>query len=467
MLKKNLYRSRLNFSMSVILVKERIQLFNRKISNLIGILPIKFFFLFFLALDLPACFFNPVGLSTAFNLRSIGAEFNIADSEYFYVDLDVDSYESGDGLVPLYEISTTEDYGDSVTRASPSNCEIEHIPFEEGEERESSETIICILDVLEFDFMVKDLNIIYNFPEEMCDYMTVSLPWHFNYPIYDGPISIECPVSVGEGEDATEESLFCNADYQDNLKSCPAGASETSCYKEEEDLCPSFPGGPKCCNGGETSEGESWKLDRKCFGGPGLVAPGYEDFIKEYVHEVTEGGLRGRISLTNVVESAGGVGFSVPFANYIEELDVRPRELDTLNRDGMPPFLQSSDYYRYPPRLFFEFKCHDSAKESPHEILLLIREWNTFEEFWDFYEEGGKDGPDPDVEGYEGTDCAYEKRVRGGVGSEQALCNDMLDLDDLRTCDSDLYAECVEITERVEIYPGIPYGSEETFESPQ
>ena len=34
---KLLYRSRLNFSMSVILVKEGIQLFNRKILNRIGI----------------------------------------------------------------------------------------------------------------------------------------------------------------------------------------------------------------------------------------------------------------------------------------------------------------------------------------------------------------------------------------------------------------------------------------------
>ena len=42
---RHLYRSRLNFSMSVLLVKEGIQLFNRKISNRTG--TVDFYCIFF------------------------------------------------------------------------------------------------------------------------------------------------------------------------------------------------------------------------------------------------------------------------------------------------------------------------------------------------------------------------------------------------------------------------------------
>ena len=131
----------------------------------------------------------------------MGADFAPSDADLFYVDIDVESYETGNNLAPYYEISTTEEFGDSVLRESPSNCEIEHFPPEDGEEGpvgDSSQTKICIIDVPEYDFLVNDLHIVYNFPPGMCVYASHALPWHFNHETAIGPIVTECE-SGGEG----------------------------------------------------------------------------------------------------------------------------------------------------------------------------------------------------------------------------------------------------------------------------
>ena len=390
----------------------------------------------FLLLTSSACYLNFRGVNTRFNLSSVGDDFSPSDSEYFYIDLDVESYESNDEIVPFYEISTTEDYGDSEIRSSPSNCEIEHLPPEEGGEQQSSKPLMCILDVPEGAFTLKDLRLVYNFPEGMCTSITRALPWHFNFPIKRGPVVIECPVSIGSGEDASEENLFCNADYdrQTGQKACPSSASEITCYKEEQDLCASLPETPKCCSGGETSDGEEWKPKKECFGGPALHAGIGEPpkaFIRQNI-KMPEGGLRQTISLTYLL-GINTAPQNVPHANYLQALDISPDDLDTLNRNDLPDFLQASPYYKpskkfSTPRLFFEFSCLESAEETLHQIFLMIREWNTLEEFFKFYEDGGNDEADPDVEGIEGKDC-HEGRI-SPEGEFSKLCNDWKDLED-------------------------------------
>ena len=169
-------------------------------------------------------------------------------------------------------------YGDS-----PSNCEIEHIPPDDRGERNSTDTILCILDFPEWEFTLKDLHLVVNYPEEMCEYISWALPWHFNFPIEEGPITIKCPIEVGEGEDASKLRIsFVMRSYEGTnmKKACPSDASETTCYEEERDLCPSGPGQPKCCSGGENSEGDAWVPAEECFGGPGLVVTQVEDHDK-------------------------------------------------------------------------------------------------------------------------------------------------------------------------------------------
>ena len=371
---------------------------------------------------LPACFFNPGGVNTQFNLPSVGSTVAPSDSELFYVDVNVKAYENANLSIPYYEISTTEEYGDSISRDSPSNCEIEYTPVDEDEAVEpanTSETKICIIDVPEWEFIVKPFHITYNFPAGMCEYTSVALPWHFNHPILPGPFVAECDLPGSSGDEG-------GTGYRDTLGS-------SRCVEDENYLCP---GDVKCCYGGAKKDGSKWEPEEECFGGPGPLVYSYPNFKKRYITPMPEKGLRDSISLKSLIsingaESLNGSSTSIPFANYLEALDVTVDELETVRRADLPAFLQAGAYPSI-PRLFFEFTCFDPAGETPHQLLVMIREWNTFEEFLTFYNSGGEEESDPDVEGEEGDECKYESRnfLSGGLSSQ---CNDMLDFDDCAT----------------------------------
>ena len=77
---------------------------------------------------------------------------------------------------------------------------------------------------------------------------------------------------------------------------------------------------------------------------------------------------------------------------------------------------------------FITWACLDNAKEVKHRINLLIREWNTQEEFSSFKESEGSRG-DPDTGGLEGSECDYYEKSNAIFGS----CNDLRDADDFGT----------------------------------
>ena len=164
--------------------------------------------------SLPSCYFgggyNTSNLSLFQSLPSVGESSFPSDSEYFYIDLDRQSYEPSGGIIPYYEISTTEAFGDAEERDSPSNCEIPLVLPEDPDDIQkiaTEETLTCILDILEYDLMVKDLHIVYNFPHGMCDYVKVSLPWHFNYPPIQGPYVDTCKIR----DTTSTEDRYCDA----------------------------------------------------------------------------------------------------------------------------------------------------------------------------------------------------------------------------------------------------------------
>ena len=71
----------------------------------------------------------------------------------------------------------------------------------------------------------------------------------------------------------------------------------------------------------------------------------------------------------------------------------------------------------------------DSAHEVMHRIHLIIREWNSQEEFLNFRESEGSRG-DPDVGGVEGSDCDYYSQNETGNTIQFGDCNDAFDADD-------------------------------------
>ena len=441
---------------------------------------------------LPACFNFGGGLSVRHNYPSVGEGSAPSDSSYLYVDLDTNQYESAGALVPYYEISTTTEFGDAERRDSLSNCEIYHDSIDEEEDEiekksASEDNLICILDIMEYDFMVNEIHINYNFPEGMCDYINWSLPWHFNHEILPGPVVVQkttevpadplpqiCSENPNDDSCTVEKTTLCDTSVT------PENCQDTSDNFSEEDFCPASDGSDenpvRCCSGGSKVDGTEWEPDLGCFGGPALIADtgNTKEFHESVLEELPEGGLKGSFTLPDLVSINGAeqrgnaetglTSVSSPFANYLKDLDRSSEKLNQVKRADLPDFLKISPYYDYWPEPFFRFECLDRAGEILHVILLMIREWNTYAEFIDFYNDGGNDSADPDVEGSEGDDCDYEdRRILGG---EVQACNDLLDLDDIKTCED--YVWCSEFSQASKIpgksdtnviYPRIEYNT--------
>lgn len=392
----------------------------------------RFFFLFPL-LFTSACYVNLTGVDSIWHgFPSVGSDSAPSDSESFYVDLDPEAYKKDGEHMPSYDINTTTEYGDSAFRESPSNCEIKHTPIGEGGGRHSTDTMVCILGIPEWGFILKDLHLVYNFPAGMCEYTSVALPWHFNYPLSPGPVVEACQDDPGT-ENVVESGYRCN---NSEISTC-----DGTCYEKEEDLCPGGDGGPICCHGGERkTTGERWMPERECFGGPGLIASKFSEgngFLFRHVQPSSQG-IKQTLSFKSLSSFTNLTPTSAPYANYLKVLDQPLDNLKDFNRNSLPVFLQQSAYFPYAPRLFFEFVCYDEAVEPLHKTLLQIEEWNTPVEIASFVlTSGNPDDANPDVEGIEKKECENETGIAGIFFlSEEHVCNDLLDLDDLSSCDS-------------------------------
>ena len=382
----------------------------------------KLLFVVFFCFFIGACRIQLQSSLTPFNQASVGTDFAPSDdAELLYIDLDVDAYESNNELVPYYEISTTEQYGDSISRESPSNCEIEY--RDSSEEDASTDTLVCILDIMESEFIVKDFHLIYNFPEGMCEYVDIALPWHFNYKTVHGP---QVKEKTSEGDGDSEDSEESTTKYCADI----GIRGEEICEDEEELLCRKLTGddeGPLCCAKGRKAGDEEWEPDPSCFGGPGTVVQNFGIDFKDILRDfLPEGGLRRTLSFSKLGIIEGNNNSSIFHANYLKRLDRSAKSLKNVDRNDLGPSFESSAGFT--PRLFYTFSCLDGAGEVLHQILLMVREWNTHEEFIAFYDSGGENEGDPDITGIEGKNCAYEDR--SVLRDEGTLCNDLYDLDD-------------------------------------
>ena len=316
---------------------------------------------------------------------------------------------------------------------SVSNCEILY-----DEEEPASPELICILDYMEQEFLLYDLSFVLNIPKGMCINLITTPSWHYDRPTGYGPQTIVHTKIAGTND--TERDQYCvqgTSNCTDDAGSIPELCNRYVYTRGEEKF--------SCCLGsytiiGESRETESWGGEAKnCLGGAGRTSwdaydnDGFPIHLAEYV---LENGLRRTFNISNLIEVALGGIHSTPIANYMKMFDKPPED---FRNDSVtfPEFFSLDDFYR--PSLlgrsgnpFFIFSCLDSAGEILHRINLMIREWNTAEEFETHYESGGSDeSADPDVEGIEGDDCPYEKRSLFTAHSLFSECNDYLDLDDI------------------------------------
>ena len=133
--------------------------------------------------------------------------------------------------------------------------------------------------------------------------------------------------------------------------------------------------------------------------------------------------------------------YSLVTANYWEGIE---------DQEDSPSFYKSTqitnDKYKHkaadPGYPYITWACLDKAQEVRHRIHLIIREWNTREEFMEF--KGGGTG-DPDVGGKdkvdEGDNCDYYEQDDDNIEffykEMRNSCNDMRDVDDWMTTGED------------------------------
>ena len=99
---------------------------------------------------------------------------------------------------------------------------------------------------------------------------------------------------------------------------------------------------------------------------------------------------------------------------------------DIFKSEPMPSTLGSGTNDRLLGYPYFTLECLDGNMEAVHRLHLIIREWNTLEEFYSFKESAGRSG-DADISGREGDECQYYEPDEFGNND----CNDLTDLDDI------------------------------------
>ena len=199
-----------------------------------------------------------------------------------------------------------------------------------------------------------------------------------------------------------------------------------------------------------TGEQEDWGGDIKnCIGGLArLNWSAFDDngFPIPLVAPSGSSGVRETYELPNLL-SKNKTRHSLPTANfytgigeedestsseYRNKSELTPEDAGEPNnycnkdneKEDNYKFLCSGGVKSYP---YITWSCLDQNYEVRHQIHLIIREWNTQEEFLSFKESNGSSG-DPDTGGDEGDGCDYY--TANTHAQYFGACNDLTDLDD-------------------------------------
>ena len=230
-----------------------------------------------------------------------------------------------------------------------------------------------------------------------------------------------CP----EGEVYPENK---NAEYADT---CPYKSSELSYNTTEGGGDGQSESVVNCCTGNLTlyEDGErkvpdlKWILDTRCIGGLARITWDKKNFKEGFpltLIEETKGKQFDKEykiePLIDKIYLKGGERYSLPTANYFSD----------IRENSLPDFYKQVNTEDNQGNPFITLSCLDSAYEVKHVIKMIIRDWNTQEEFISFKESNGSRG-DPDTNGFEGSDCPYYEQESDSLFSK---CNDLKDVDD-------------------------------------
>jgi hypothetical protein len=239
-------------------------------------------------------------------------------------------------------------------------------------------SIQCMLDMDELDLHALELQFDVVVPPEMCDYLFQSLYRYESWKMGSGPASVEYTIDANGNfireVNSRNGVAFCPYDYSwfdVDWPNCCEGTFTETITLEETGEVQTFNlnwGGERafCYDGAAfhdkeaVFDSESWPLDQYTY----LNRAGIE---KHYQFE----------SILPLHHT------NVALANYYDPAD----------HDGAMPAALSAEAGSAYAQPFYSFQCRDNADEVYARIDLVVREWNTKD---DFYADG-----DPDLTGFE------------------------------------------------------------------
>tara|TARA_B110001454_G_scaffold218991_1_gene249082 strand:+ start:128854 stop:130035 length:1182 start_codon:yes stop_codon:yes gene_type:complete len=304
----------------------------------------------------------------------------------------------------------------------------------------SAQNLDCVLDMNELDLYFHGVSFQYNVPSGMCSYFSRSTYWYYNYEVGYGPSTFV----RNETKDASG-NLVSSSCVIDGVTQAGCSNSESS-YGTDGPSCIynyTASGGPNCCMGSytktvntttpsgttSTSEVLGWGGNYAgCIGGAGktnwteLDKVGKPVGVIEYTPST---GLNQKYDVTGP-QFKSNTGLNIPIANFYtaskhthgayvgSTTSSYPYIVDPIDDRSGSPLPSGNPAYTW--------TCYDRNLEIVNRIRVYIREWNTNKEFVKYGTTSGASG-DPDISGFEGTECDYTSSMGG-------RCNDRTDLDD-------------------------------------
>ena len=161
-------------------------------------------FLLFILLFSPHCMLD---YGAAHFERLASQSGGASTEDRFSIAFDVSHYR-GSGREPIpYELSDEDEIG------------LTDCGFDKDED--PAEDKYCILDLNEMDLLAvddgdNDIPLIYNVPEEMCEYTSWYIPWHWNQPTGQGPPVLSKVTIEKQDNNNNNNNNNGNGDDQDN-----------------------------------------------------------------------------------------------------------------------------------------------------------------------------------------------------------------------------------------------------------
>lgn len=333
--------------------------------------------------------------------------------------------------------------------------------------------IDCIIDIPEAELYHRGLNIVYNVPPSMCNYLRRSTYWFYNVGVGYGPSTIVITRTITDG---VVTASTCNVDgggagpcatVSNEVVINPVTLEATCIYDRTK-----INSGKNGCFGnytrtvtdttvvttpfssnvgpavvtqqswggaitnviGGAAKNTAWPMTPVSGLPMALVAPSVSGILKENYKlpaPITSNNQTSNVDIANYYDPALHThqGFSVVRTSTLPYF-IDP--VDDISGSAIPLSLTTTDIalgrYLVKAQDTYEFECLDQAQEVKHRIRVKVREWDVYQDFVNFITSKGTDASAvPDRFGT--TEDA------GACEGVSGPCNDMYDIDDIINVD--------------------------------